>query len=99
MKVEFSPGAQDDLNRISEHIAMDNPMAAERFVTDVERLSTTLRTFPDRGSHLEGWHGTRRLLLGKYLILYRVGSDTIEILRILHAAMDIDTVLARDDRA
>jgi toxin ParE1/3/4 len=98
MKVELSPGARDDLNKISEEIAKDNPAAAERFVADIERLATTLRSFPDRGTSLEGWPDTRRLLLGKYPILYKVGPTMVDIVRIIHPARDIRTVLAGDGR-
>ncbi|HYI91572.1 MAG TPA: type II toxin-antitoxin system RelE/ParE family toxin [Beijerinckiaceae bacterium] len=98
MKVELSPGARDDLNKIAEEIAKDSPAAAERFVADIERLATTLRRFPDRGTSLEGWRDTRRLLLGKYLILYKVGPAMVDIVRIIHSARDIKTVVAGDER-
>jgi toxin ParE1/3/4 len=98
MKVELSPGALDDLNHIADEIAKDYPAAAERFVADIERLATTLRSFPDRGTSLKGWQNTRRLLLGKYLILYKVGPTMVEIVRILHSARDIKTILGSDKR-
>lgn len=37
--------------------------------------------------------GIRRRVYGSYLIFFRVSSDAIEILHILHGAMDYEQIL------
>ena len=37
--------------------------------------------------------GIRRRVHGNYLIFYRIDADRVEILHILHGAMDYDAVL------
>ena len=36
--------------------------------------------------------GIRRRVHGNYLIFYRVGADTLEIVHVLHGAMDLGTI-------
>ena len=41
--------------------------------------------------------GARRRVFGNYVIFYRVSDETIEILHILHGAMDNEVILFPKD--
>jgi plasmid stabilization system protein ParE len=45
--------------------------------------------------HEEG--GIRRRPWGNYLIFYRVGDDSVQILHVLHGARDYEKILFPDD--
>lgn len=89
-----SPDADQDLIEIWMFITEDNLEAADRIINDIvskfdllaqnpkmgrERpdLAPSLRSFPER----------------RYVIFYRPVSKGIEIVRVLHGARDINTIL------
>jgi plasmid stabilization system protein ParE len=41
--------------------------------------------------------GIRRRVYGRYLIFYRVEEDTVQILHVLHGAMDYEAILFPED--
>jgi toxin ParE1/3/4 len=49
----------------------------------------------ERFAALEGFNdiGLRRRVSGNYVIIYRVNTDVVEILRIFHGAMDYENLL------
>ena len=89
-----------DLIEKATYIAEDNLDAAENFLTAAEATFQKLGNFPEAGK-LTSFQSPR--LAGvrqypikgfkKYLIFYRVGDREIEILRVLHGAMDVVSVL------
>ncbi len=86
MRLRWSPEALDDLLHIREHIDRDHPGAARdvvlRIVCTVEHILTRHPQFGRPGRV----PGTRDLVIPRlpYLVPYRVGADTIDILRIFH---------------
>lgn len=70
-----------------EHIARDNPNAAERLDEEIERQTGMLVLHPEigRAGRLEG---TRELVISRtpFIAVYRVRKTRVEILRILHGA-------------
>lgn len=93
--VEFSPKAVDDLERIGDYIARDNPRRALSFVDEVREHCRELAEFPlaARGFPELG-EGARITPHGNYVILYRVILDRVRIERILHGASDIMALIA-----
>jgi len=87
MRIEWSVFAQADRDAIFDYIEADSPQAAitvdDRIRVQVEGL---LR-FPESGrpGRVEG---TRELVIDRtpYIAAYRVASDTVRILRVLHGA-------------
>lgn len=75
-----------DLNKIVDHIALDNPSAALGMWDDIERQVERLRDFP-----LSGRTGrisqTRELVVAgtPYIVVYLVAID-VELIRVLHGA-------------
>lgn len=95
MKVVFTAAARRDLEAVADFIAADDAASALAFVAELreacEGLATLMRRFPlvPRYAAL----GIRRRVHGNYLIFYRIRGDTVEILHVLHGAMDYERVL------
>jgi toxin ParE1/3/4 len=95
MIVVIAGKAEADLEQIGDYIAEDNPTRALSFVRELreccENLADMTKAFPlvPRYEHL----GIRRRVHGNYLIFYRVGAAEIEVLHILHGAMNIEPFL------
>ncbi len=78
--------ARDDLLRIVQYIAQDNPDAAEKLANNIEAKTLTLITHPQL-SRVGRLHGTRELVVHpNYFLVYRVLGDVVEILRVKHSA-------------
>jgi toxin ParE1/3/4 len=75
-----------DLDRIVDHIALENPSAALDIWEDIERQSERLRDFP-RSGRIGRMPETRELVVSgtPYIVVYLV-SDDVELIRVLHGA-------------
>ena len=87
MRVRWLRRALKNLDEEAEYIARDNPQAATRIV---ERIATSvgqLATHPASGRPGRV-PGTRELVVtgSPYIVPYRVSDETVEILRVFHAA-------------
>ncbi len=95
MIVVITDTAEADLERIADNIAFDNPSRAISFVRELreccERLAIMPRGFPlvPRYEHT----GVRRRVYGNYLVFYRIGAETIDVLHVLHGAMNYEPLL------
>ena len=98
-RLVFTDQAEADLEVIGDHIALDNPFRAVTFIQELRHDCLELRTMPERYPLFERHRssGIRRRVHGNYLIIYRVGAETVEILHILHGAMDLGPVLFPDN--
>jgi len=92
--VVFTPHAVRDLDQITEYIAQNNPEAAERFR---DRLIDHAQSLANHiMCHGGGWvlerPGVRKLVMGKYLILYRIfpEQNKVRVLRFWHGEQDRD---------
>ena len=90
MQVVFTRAARRDLVAIRSHIGSDNPAAAVRVAAALLAACERLDLMPERGrSGLVP--GTRELtVVPPYVIVYRVGTSAVEILRIRHGAQRRD---------
>jgi addiction module RelE/StbE family toxin len=82
MKVLWTEQAWTRLAEIEAFIAMDNPLAASKFVDKLIERGDALARHPDRGRRLREMPGAglRELLVGDYRIICRVTSTAIEVL-------------------
>lgn len=75
------------LEDIYERISADNPAAAPRMIERIRTAVERLRQFPEIGrpSRVQG---TRQLVISgtPYIVPYRVDSDAVQIITILHSA-------------
>jgi len=88
--VVFAPQAIADLQEITQHIAKDNPSAAIRFGNLLIDRVKVLQQFPFLGSPYAKVPGVRKLVLGPYLIFYRVSLEQgrVDVLRYWHGAQE-----------
>ena len=98
MKVFFAPAAKLDLLGIGENIGQENPTRAVSFVDELIDHCYSLADLPRRYPlvpRYEHW-GIRRCVYGNYLIFYRVREDAVDIVHVLHGAMDYESMLFPD---
>jgi len=97
--VHKRPLARQDVLEIASYIAADNLDAAERFLDAAEQTFALLASMPLMGracefrspqaQGLRMWrvHGFER-----YLIFYRPSEDGVDVVRVLHAARDLESL-------
>jgi len=100
MNVVRRDKALEDLADCALYIAQDDPDVAARFVDAFEESVDRLAQMPYIGVAVPldtpSLFGLRRWPIKgfeKYLIFYLVFEDTIDVVRILHAAQDIAAIL------
>ena len=96
MRVAFSDLARQDLRSIAVFIAQDSPASARRFVAELEQACLSLADKPLRYPLIPEFEqqGFRRRPHGNYAIIYVVDAAALSVVRVLHAAMDIDAALS-----
>jgi toxin ParE1/3/4 len=95
-RLRILPQAERDLEDIWEFIALDDPVAASSFVSDLLQLGARIAEMPRMGrARPELGEQIRAHPHGAYLIFYRpLDEGGIEIWRILHGARDIRDLAA-----
>lgn len=103
-RLVLRPQADRDINNQFEYIAKDDLEAAIRFYKAAFRAFEVLQTNPHIGPARDFENpqlkGIRIWLVkgfDKYLIFYRATDERVEILRVLHAARDIDSILSGEE--
>ena len=91
----LTPRAQQDLNHIWDYIAGDNIEAADRVLDDLARAIRKLAKNPGLGHRRDDLADERHrfYLVYSYLIVYRPGAKPLQVIRILHAAPDVQSIL------
>ncbi|MBZ5511545.1 MAG: type II toxin-antitoxin system RelE/ParE family toxin [Acidobacteriia bacterium] len=85
MRVRWLQAALDNLDAEAEYISRDDPAAAARVVTAIQRSIAQLAVHPAIGRPGRV-PGTRELVVPDtpYIVPYRVRSYAVEILRVFH---------------
>lgn len=101
-KFTLSREAVSDLELIWEHIAEDNPVAADSVIEAAYRLCSILAKHPELGRSRRYSNkklaGIRSFVITdfpNYVIFYRPVSGGVEIVRVLHGARDIDALFGQ----
>ena len=85
--------AEIDLLDIWGFISQDNMMAADKIVRQLDARSHELLKHPEMGiARDDVAKGTRHLVMGSYLILYRIDEEDIEVVRYLHGARNLFSI-------
>ncbi len=88
MMIKWLDDAIYDLQALRQYVAQDKPTAANRVA---KRILSTVNLLPEQPSMGRPGRvpGTRELIVSSmpYIIPYRVKNNSIEILRVLHVAM------------
>jgi toxin ParE1/3/4 len=83
--------ADEDLIEIWAYIAADSPSAADRVLDAIEARWKHLMQHPYLGIAGDDIvTGIRHQVSGRYLTLYRITGEGIEIVRVLHGRRKID---------
>jgi len=83
--------AEQDLIEIWLHIARDKPSAAEKLLERIDGACARLAQNPRMGpARPDLAADLRYFVVGAYLILYRESDDSVEIVRVVHGAMNLD---------
>ena len=99
MILRYTPRARTDLREVQEYISttLKNPAAADRIVAKILESCSLLKGQPYMGAALAEKVGRepdlRYLISGKYIVFYRVGQESISIIRILDGRINYMRVL------
>ena len=86
----YSLAAEQDIREITRTIQGDNPPAAEKWFTDLERKCRFLAEFPKAGRVRNDLiPGVHAFAFGNYLIFYDIDDTGITILRVINARRDV----------
>ena len=98
MKLRFRPDALADLREIYDYIADDNPIKAGEFIETIRKKCRLIAKQPKIGRSRPELHlDLRSFPIKSYVIFYRILTDTVEIVNIIHSARDIRPLLSDDD--
>lgn len=96
MKGQYSLSrrAQRDLQAIADFIKRDSPPAALRWVNHLEKQCQKIADMPRLGRPREDLAKSLRYFpVARYIIFYREQKRGIIIVRVLHSARDVKTIL------
>lgn len=86
--LSWSFRARRQLQAICNHIAEDDPIAAEAFAEGIVALAEGLPAHPYIGRAVPeyGRPGLRERIYGRYRLVYRLLEDEIEVAAVYHGA-------------
>lgn len=98
MNVRLTGSAETELEAIVDYIAATNPERAMRLLSELRAACEGLSDMPERFQLVPRYEEARirRRVHGDYLIFYRVAPEAVDILHILHGAMDYERLLFPD---
>jgi toxin ParE1/3/4 len=84
--LNWSPLAVSRLSEIAKYIALDNPVAAERWVNKIFALVEKLSAFPERGRVVPEINNKmiREIVSENYRVIYKLEDRAISILTVRH---------------
>ncbi len=91
MNVHWTKTAEAHLDAIFAYIAQDSPEYARRMVDRLTRRSRQIARFPLSGRKVPEYEmdQIREVIEGAYRIIYYIKPDQIDILAVIHGAIDI----------
>ncbi|MFN6526466.1 type II toxin-antitoxin system RelE/ParE family toxin [Nostoc sp. ChiSLP03a] len=102
-EIKKRPQVIRDLIDLATYIAQDNLNVSDRFLTAAEGTFKQLAKTPAIGKPCKFVHPNlaeiRQISIKefqKYLIFYRITESAIDILRVIHAARDIESIFNED---
>ena len=91
MRIKFRTAASADLRRLArETRAAWGEAQAAQYTAKLRDGIKSLRELPLRFPEFEARDGLRRMNSGRQAVFYLVLEDRIEIVRVLHAASDLE---------
>lgn len=97
MRLVIKPLAEQDLEVIGDYIARDNPAQAVAFVGELREKCRRIADNPlGYRERPELAPGLRSCAHGNYVIFFDALPDVVEVVRVLHSARDLPTMLSED---
>jgi toxin ParE1/3/4 len=92
----LTPIAERDVSEIWDYISLDNAEAADRVLAALESAMVKVAKNPGVGHWREDLADKRHrfLLVYSYLIVYRHEGEPLQIVRVLHAARNVQGLLS-----
>ena len=90
-EVVWSLLATADLESIVEYICRDLESYAAAVARELVAAARSLATFSERGRVVSEYEdpAVREMIVRRYRLIYRVRSDRVEVLRIIHGARQL----------
>jgi len=97
-EVRWSAAAEADLADILDYVAAERPLTAEKLLAQFRKRSSTLHEAADRGRQVpellrQGISEYRELVISVWRLIYRVHSDTVDVVMLLDARRDVEDLL------
>jgi toxin ParE1/3/4 len=94
LRIVWSTDADTDLEQIWNYLAQQASVArADDQIRKIVAACRLLCDWPLSGQARDGLiPGMRSVVSAPYVIFYRVGTDAVEIVRVLHGRRDIEAV-------
>ena len=88
MRIHWTQNAVEHLVNIYEHIALNSPTYANRMVDKITRRSEQITDQPLSGRKVPEYQtdDIRELIEKPYRIIYRIKSEQIDIVAVIHGA-------------
>ena len=92
-KVRFTRRAREDLLDIWLYIEPRSPLIADQVYDRIERSCQLLRDHPQLGpARPEIGDGARALIIERWIALYRLMEDGVQIVRVVDGARDLTQI-------
>ena len=97
LEVKWSPEAAEDLESIAEYIARDSEYYASAVVTEILSISRNVGDFPLIGRVVPeiGDETIRERFAYSYRLVYRIESDRILVVAVIHGKRLLENVAER----
>ncbi|NVL90915.1 MAG: type II toxin-antitoxin system RelE/ParE family toxin [Desulfobacterales bacterium] len=88
MRVHWTENSIEHLVKIYEYIALNSPTYAKRMVDKITRRSEQIAEHPLSGRKVPEYDAEdiRELIEKPYRIIYRIKSDQIDVVAVIHTA-------------
>ena len=86
MKIQWSPLAIERMSEISDYIAQNSPVAAEKWIHSIFDRVEQIKDFSQSGRFVPEINrkDIRELIIVNYRIIYRIETHTVSILTVRH---------------
>jgi toxin ParE1/3/4 len=97
-RCSIAPSAIQDLDDISDYFLERNIQAGEQLLQEFTKKCQNLAKFPTMGkSYSQIRFDLRGIPLQGYIILYRLIDDGLEIVRVVNARQDLESLFAEEE--
>ena len=100
-QITWTINALNCVDEIAEYIAVSNPAAAQKLVTNIFHIVGRLEAFPASGRTIEEVKdmGYREVIVNPCRVLYKIEADTVFILHVLKQERDLRRYLIGEGEA